>query len=471
MLEPGCLIGGVEVGGDARFDVHYPYTGEVIGTAPVLSAVAVRDALTLAGNAKVTLDRYERSVVLDRVSKAIAGAEDELATLITRESGLSMRDTRHEVARSTDVFAFASREALRDDGDVYACDVSVNGRPRRAFTSREPVRLVGAITPFNHPLNQVAHKLAPAIAAGAPIVLKPSEKTPLAALWLGRAVLEAGYPPDALAIVTGDAASILTELLDHEAVEVLAFTGGIPVGEEIARRAGFRRTILELGGNDPLIVLHDADLDEAAALAVSGATRNSGQRCTAVKRILAEAPIADDLVDRIAELVGRLVVGDPLGEATDVGTLIDEESAVRVSERVAGAVADGARLLRGGERDGALLLPPVLDQVPADTELVLEETFGPVVPVIRVAGLDEAIAVANGTRYGLSAGVVTNDLDAIGRCVRELRCGTVNIREVPGFRTEETPFGGVKKSGLGAKEGIVEAIRGMTTVKLVTLPW
>ncbi len=466
-----CLIGGAEEHGESRIDVVYPYTDEIVGSAPSLSPDTVRRALTNAGNARVSLDRYERARVLERVADAIAEARDELANLITWESGLCLADTHHEVARATDVFRFAAREALRDDGELYACDVSPNGRPRRAFTMREPVRLVAAITPFNHPLNQVAHKLAPAIAAGAPIVLKPSEKTPLAALWLARVVLEAGFPADAVAVVTGDPRQILDEMLSHEAVEVVAFTGSVAVGHEIAQRAGYRRTLLELGGNDPLIVLADADLEEAASLAVIGATRNSGQRCTAVKRILADMAIADELVERIDFELAALRVGDPFDPSTDVGTLIDEEAALVVERRVVGAIAHGATLLRGGERSGAQIIPPLLDNVSPETELVREETFGPAVPVIRVDGLLDAIQVANGTRFGLSAGVVSNDLSSIMRCVKELRCGTVNVREIPGFRTEQTPFGGIKASGLGAKEGVVEAIRALTTTKLVTLPW
>jgi phosphonoacetaldehyde dehydrogenase len=470
-FDPSCLIGGEDDHGAGRIPVVYPYTGEVVGSAPLLSRESVRRALDLAGAARVGLDRYERSVVLERVAAAISASGAALAEAITRESGLCLADTRHELARAIDVFRLAAVETLRDDGVLFAGDVSPGGRRRRAFTTREPVRLVAAITPFNHPLNQVAHKLAPAIAAAAPIVLKPSEKTPLAALWLARAVLDAGYPADALAVVTGDREAVLAEMLGHEAVEVVMFTGGVAVGEQIARTAGFRRTVLELGGNDPLLVLADADLDEAASLAVAGATRNSGQRCTAVKRILADESLADELADRIADLAATLRVGDPLDPATDVGTLIDEGAAERVERRVVAAIADGARLLGGGERDGAQLVPPVLDRVRPESDLVREETFGPAVPIVRVAGLEEAIAVANGTRYGLSAGVVSNDLAAITRCIRELRCGTVNVREVPGYRTEQTPFGGVKASGLGAKEGVVEAIRAVTNVKLATLPW
>jgi aldehyde dehydrogenase (NAD+) len=470
-LEPACLVGGHELRGDRRLDVRYPYSGEVIGTVPLLSRSEVRSTLRLVGSSRVTLDRNARAEVLKRVASAIDGAGNDLAVLIARESGLSLSDTRYEVSRAIDVFRFAAIETLRDDGQIYACDVSPNGRPRRAFTMREPVRLVAAITPFNHPLNQVAHKLAPAMAAGAPIVLKPSEKTPVTALWLAATIAYCGYPEDALAVVTTEPKLFVDEVLADPGVEVIAFTGSVPVGLELARRSGYRRTVLELGGNDPLLVLRDADLDEAAALAVSGATRNSGQRCTAVKRIIADEVIGDELVERIDARAQQLVVGDPLGERTDIGTLIDEEAARRIEKRVRGAVSAGATLLSGGERAGAQLVPPVLDHVPPAAELVHEETFGPVVPVIRARHLDHALALANGTRYGLSAAVVTNDLDAALRCIRELRCGTVNVREVPGFRTEQTPFGGIKASGLGVKEGVVEAVRGMTNAKLATLPW
>jgi aldehyde dehydrogenase (NAD+) len=466
-----CLIGGEEVRGTDRLPVRYPFTDEEIGDVPLLSHADVERALDLAADSRPALDRHARAQVLERVAEAIAAGAEELATLITWESGLCLKDTRHEVRRAVDVFRFAAAEALRDDGSVFACDTSANGRPRRAYTVREPVRLVAAITPFNHPLNQVAHKLAPALAAGAPIVLKPSEKTPLAALWLGRAALEAGWPADALAVVTGDREEILDAMLSHRGVEVVSFTGGVAAGHLIAEQLGYRRAVLELGGNDPLLVLGDADVDEAAALAVSGATRNSGQRCTAVKRVIAAEEIADELTERIVAQAGELVVGDPFDEATDIGTMIDEPAAALVERRVLDAVGGSARLRQGGARNGALLVPPVLDRVEPAMELVREETFGPAVPVIRVSGLDEAIEVANGTAYGLSAGVVSNDLAAVTRCVRELRCGSVNVNEVPGYRTELTPFGGVKASGLGVKEGVIEAIRAMTTVKLFTLPW
>jgi aldehyde dehydrogenase (NAD+) len=234
---------------------------------------------------------------------------------------------------------------------------------------------------------------------------------------------------------------------------------------------GYKRAILELGGNDPLIVLADADLDEAVRLAAYGAFKNSGQRCTAVKRIIVEEAIADAFAARLAEAAARLVVGDPMDPATDVGTVIGEPEAREFERRMNTAIADGATLLAGGARRGAQIPPTVLDRVPPASDLVACETFGPYAPILRVPDLDAAISVANATSFGLSSGVVTNDLRAVNRCIRELRCGTVNIREVPGYRTELTPFGGTKDSGLGVKEGVIEAMRAMMFTKLYTLPW
>ena len=451
--------------------VHSPFSGELVGSAPVSSSAEVVGALDAGAAYENQLSRHERSELLFAVAERLGSLAGELSTLISRESGLSLMDTSHEVARAVDVFRFSAIEALRDDGEAFAGDVSPNGRARRAHTLRMPVGLVAAITPFNHPLNQVAHKVAPAIAAGAPIVLKPSERTPLSAIRLGELLLDEGVPPAAAQIVCGEPAAILDEFLAHEAVEVVSFTGGVAVGKSIAARLGYRRAVLELGGNDPMLVLADADLDEAAALAVAGAFRNSGQRCTAVKRIIAVADVADELAERIVARTLPLRCGDPLDPDTDVGTVIDESAARVIEARLFSAVDGGADLLCGGDRDGALLTPAVLDHVSPSAELVALETFGPVAPIIRVRDLDEAIATANATRYALSSSVCTFDWRAISRCIRELRAGTVNINEVPGWRTELTPFGGIGDSGLGVKEGVREAMRAMTYTKLYTLPW
>jgi putative phosphonoacetaldehyde dehydrogenase len=455
----------------ATIEVRSPFDGELVGEAPVSGPERVRAALDRAAAWRWSASRHERSEMLFAVAARLGALSDELAVLISRESGLCLKDTRHEVARAVDVFRFAAIEALHDDGEAFAGDVTAHGRDRRAYTLRVPVSLVAAITPFNHPLNQVAHKLAPAIAAGAPIVLKPSERTPLTALRLAELLVEVGVPGAAVQVVCGDPEAILDEFLAHHGVEVVSFTGGVAVGKTIARRLGYRRAVLELGGNDPLLVLADADLDEAAELAVRGAFQNSGQRCTAVKRIIAVEAIADGLAERIVERTRGLRCGDPLDTETDVGTVIDEAAARLIEMRVLDAAAAGARLLWGGERTGAQIAPTVLDRVPADAELVACETFGPVAPIIHVRDLDEAIATANSTPYALSSAVCSFDWRAIARCVQELRAGTVNVREVPGWRTELTPFGGIGDSGLGVKEGVREAIRAMSFTKLYTLPW
>jgi phosphonoacetaldehyde dehydrogenase len=464
------LIDGKEVWGSDRIEVRYPYTGEIIGTAPKLTRAEVSETLDWAAIKRFDLSRYERSTILNRIADNLEAEADDFARLITLESGLCLKDTTYELRRAQDVFRFAAIEALRDEGQVFACDTSVNSKNRRAYTLREPLRLVAAITPFNHPLNQVAHKVAPSIATNNVMVLKPTSRTPLSALRLARVMRDAGLPDGMVTMVTGDASEIGSILWTHPAVELVSLTGGTEIGKRIASELGYKRAILELGGNDPLIVLRDADLTEAVRLAVYGAFKNSGQRCTAVKRIIVEESVADAYAAKLVAATEKLVVGDPLYPSTDIGTVIAEADAIEFERRMNDALAAGAKRLLGGERNRAQISPCVIDDVRPDMEIVACETFGPYAPIIRVSDLDEAIAVANSTEFGLSSGVVTNDLRAINRCIRELRCGTVNIREVPGYRTELTPFGGTKDSGLGVKEGVVEAMRAMTFTKLYTLP-
>ncbi|MFN8590952.1 MAG: phosphonoacetaldehyde dehydrogenase [Thermomicrobiales bacterium] len=464
-------IDGREVFGNAQFEVRYPYTGEVIGSAPRLTREDVAAVLDSAANRRFSLSRHERAQILNRIADRLQAEEDDFATLITLESGLALKDTRYELRRAQDVFRFAAMEALRDDGQVFACDTSANGKNRRAYTLREPLRLVAAITPFNHPLNQVAHKVAPSIATNNVMVLKPSGRTPLAALRLARIMREAGLPDGMVTMVTGDAEEVGPILWQHPAVELVSLTGGTEIGKRVANELGYRRAILELGGNDPLIVLGDADIDEAVRLATYGAFKNSGQRCTAVKRIIVEDSVADAVAEGVAAGAATLRVGDPLDPETDIGTVIAERDAIEFERRMNDALAAGATLRYGGQRRGAQITPTVLDHVTPEMEIVGCETFGPYAPIIRVPDLDAAIATANQQDFGLSSGVVTNDLRAINRCIRELRCGTVNIREVPGYRTELTPFGGTKDSGLGVKEGVIEAMKAMTFTKLYTLPW
>jgi aldehyde dehydrogenase (NAD+) len=362
-------------------------------------------------------------------------------------------------------------EALRDDGQIYSCDISPGGRQRKIYSTREPLRLVAAITPFNHPLNQVAHKIAPAIAAGAPMILKPSEKTPLTAVKFGELLYEAGLPGWMLSVVVGTVDDVVRPLIADERVELVTFTGSAAVGKEIAATAGYKRLCLELGGHSPLLVLDDADLDLAARLACEGCFRNSGQRCTAVRRLLVHERVIDDFTARFVALAREYRCGDPADEATVVGTVIDEAAARALETAVEEAVKAGARILLGGSRRGALLEPTILAGVPRSAGIATRECFGPLAPIFAVSDLEDALRLANATPYGLSSGVVTQSLESAMRAIKGIRAGTVNVNEIPGYRLELSPFGGVKDSGLGIKEGVTEAIKFMTNVKTFSLPW
>ncbi|MHB8519145.1 MAG: phosphonoacetaldehyde dehydrogenase [Limisphaerales bacterium] len=466
-----CYVAGHPAASGKELVVKNPYTGEPVGAVALAGREQTEAAIQAALAGGATPTRYERSAILDRARQKLEERREDFARLITSESGLCLRETRYEVGRALDVMRFAALEALRDDGQIFSCDVSPQGKARKIFTLREPLSLVVAITPFNHPLNQVAHKLAPAIAVGAPVILKPSEKTPLTALRFVELLYEAGLPATMLSVLIGPTDEVAVPLVKDPRVDLVTFTGSVAVGKRIAETAGYKRVVLELGGNDPLIVLDDADLDLAAHLAAEGSFRNSGQRCTAVKRILVHEKIVAEFTRRLVEKTREYQCGDPMDPETRVGTVIDESAAIHLENVVKKAVAAGARVLIGGERRGALLAPTVIADVPRDAEMIVCESFGPLAPIVSVRDLDDAIQLANSTAYGLSSGVVTNRLDQAIKAVKQLRCGTVNINEVPGFRIESSPFGGVKDSGLGIKEGVIEAMKCLTTVKTFSLPW
>jgi len=470
-LELHCLVAGRKIGSTNRLEVKSPYDGRLAGTVALAGKADTEAAITAALELGATPTRYARSEVLDRARRLLEERREEFAQLILSESGLCLRETRYEVGRATDVLRFAAMEALRDDGQIFSCDISPQGKARKIFTLREPLGCAVAITPFNHPLNQVAHKLAPAIAAGTPMILKPSEKTPLTAIRFAELLYEAGLPPKMLSVLLGPTAEVAAPLVSDPRVDLVTFTGSVAVGKKIASTAGYKKVVLELGGNDPLIVLEDADLDLAVLLAAEGSFRNSGQRCTAVKRILVQESILEAFTERFVAKAREYRSGDPADPETRVGTVIDEISAIHLESVVKAAVAGGARVLLGGERKGALLPPTVIDRVPRDAEMVVCESFGPLAPIMGVRDLDDAIHLANSTVYGLSSGVVTRNMEWALKAVKLLRAGTVNINEVPGYRLENSPFGGIKDSGLGIKEGVIEAMKCMTTVKTFSLPW
>ncbi|MFC5609204.1 phosphonoacetaldehyde dehydrogenase [Variovorax soli] len=478
ILKPGTVhrealrIAGERVHRDQVIEVTYPYTGEVIATVPKATLDDVRKAYSVARAYKSKLTRYERYKILMRAGEIIASRLDEISRVITYESGLSRKDSLYEVGRASDVLLFAANQALVDDGQVFSCDLTHHGKSRKVYTLREPLQgVITAITPFNHPLNQVIHKVAPAVATNNRMVLKPSEKTPLSAFVLADILYEAGLPPPMLSVITGDPREIADEMLTNPDVDLVTFTGGVPIGKYIAAKAVYKRQILELGGNDPIIVMEDADIEEAATLAASGSYKNSGQRCTAIKRMLVHESVADRFVDLLVQKTLGIKHGDPMDPATDVGTVIDEEAATHFKSVVDDAIAAGAKLLHGNVQRGALYSPTVLDRVQPEMKVVKHETFGPVSPVIRFKDIEEAIRISNGTAFGLSSSVCTNRLDYITRFVSELNVGSVNVREVPGYRLELTPFGGIKDSGLGYKEGVLEAMKSFCNTKTYSLPW
>ena len=474
MLNESLRLAGQKVAAtDGRtFEVRNPFTREVVGTVPKASLAQVREAFEIARAYKATLSRAERAAILNRASALVRDRAATYAALISSESGLSIKDSLYETGRVADVLMFGANEALRDDGQSFACDITPHARKRRVHTLREPLLgVISAITPFNHPMNQVAHKVVPSVASNNRMVLKPSEKVPLSALAFADLLYECGLPGEMLSVITGEPKEIADELITHPAVDLVTFTGGVAIGKYIASKAGYRRTVLELGGNDPIIVMDDADLDEASMLAVQGSYKNSGQRCTAIKRMLVHEKVAARFTDLVVDKTRAWTCGDPSNPANEMGTVIDETAARLFESRVAEAVAQGARLLAGQQRDGALYPPTVIDRVRPEMTVVREETFGPVSPIITFGSIDEAIALSNGTAFGLSSSVCTNRLDHIMRFVAELQVGTVNVREVPGFRLELTPFGGIKDSGLGYKEGVQEAIKSFTNLKTYSLPW
>jgi putative phosphonoacetaldehyde dehydrogenase len=468
-------IAGKPVEAEGVVEVRYPWNDRVIGTVPSGQAEHARNAFRIAKEFKPTLTRYERQRVLLDAAEALVARKQEVSDLITLELGISKADSLYEVGRAYDVLTLAGQMCIRDDGEIFSCDLTPHGKARKIFTTREPLRAISAITPFNHPLNMVAHKVAPAIATNNCVVLKPTELTPMTALLFADILYEAGLPPEMLSVVTGWPQDIGMEMITNPDFDLITFTGSVPVGKLIAANAHYKRQVLELGGNDPLIILNDLsddDLAKAADLAVAGATKNSGQRCTAVKRILCQEKVADRFVPLVLERAKKLKFGDPMDRSTELGTVVHEKAAMLFEARVERAAEQGAEILYNPGRRGALLPPIVVDRVSHSSELVVEETFAPIVPIVRVPDDDDdVIVISNSTAFGLSSGVCTNDFRRMQKYIAGLNVGTVNIWEVPGYRIEMSPFGGIKDSGNGYKEGVVEAMKSFTNVKTFSLPW
>ena len=467
--ERKLLVGGEWIETGDWIDVRSPYDGSSVGRAAKGDASIARRAVDAAERALAEpLPAHERAAILERTARLVEERADEVARTISAEAGKPMKAARVAAARATSTFTMAAVEARKLAGDVVPMDASPAGAGKIALTLRVPIGIVGAISPFNFPCNLVAHKVAPALAAGCPVVLKPASQTPLSALLLAELETEAGLPPGWLNVVCGEAAEIGDVLVDDERIALITFTGSAAVGWKLRERAPRKRVNLELGNATPVLVAADADLDDAATRLAANAFSFAGQSCISVQRIYVERQAYDPFLERFLPRVEDLVVGDPADDETDVGPVISDGDRERVLAWIAEATAAGARVLTGGALDGELLRPTVLADAPADAKVSCEEVFGPLCTVTPYDTLEKALELANGTRYGLQAGVFTRDLQTALHAARELDFGGVTVNEAPTFRADQMPYGGVKDSG-NTREGPAYAVREMTEERLVVL--
>ena len=467
--ERKLLIGGDWIDTGEWVDVKSPYSGEPVGRVATAGAVETRRAIDAAETAmREPLPAHKRAEILVRVAGYLGKRHDEVARTISDEAGKPMKAARVEARRAMSTYTFAAVEARKLAGEVVPMDASQAGEGKLAFTLRPPIGVVGAISPFNFPLNLVAHKLAPALAAGCAVVLKPASQTPLSALLLAELETEAGLPPGWVNVLVGPASEIGDVLIEDERVKAITFTGSGPVGWKIAERAPRKRVNLELGNATPVIITADADIELAAKAMAANAFSFAGQSCISVQRIYVEASAYGRFVELFVPRVDELKVGDPADEETDVGPVIDEGARERILEWIEEARAGGARVLTGGDTDGDLIRPTVLADAAPELKVSCEEVFGPVCTVNSVGSVDEAIELANGTRYGLQAGIFTGDIKTALRAAQELEFGGVTINEAPTFRADQMPYGGVKDSG-NTREGPAYAVRALTEERLVVI--
>ncbi|WP_093089901.1 aldehyde dehydrogenase family protein [Pseudonocardia oroxyli] len=468
----GSWIAGRAVSGSGRHPVRDPWTGDVVAEVALADPEHVEQALHLAHQAAGDLravPAHRRAEALRQVSTALLERRDEVAATITRESGKPITWSRAEVHRASLTFRWAAEEALRWSGELQRLDSEPAGDGRLALHRRFARGPVLGITPFNFPVNLAAHKVAPALAVGAPIVLKPAPKTPLSALLLGEVVAGCDLPPGAFSVLTVEDA-VAPDLVADPRLPVVSFTGSGPVGWAIRDAVPRKHVTLELGGNAGVLICPDwssgADLRRAARRIATGANAQGGQSCISVQRVLVDRALYDAFVPMLVEEVERLVVGDPWAEETTVGPLIDRAAAERVGDWIAEAAAGGAEVLTGGRVSGTLVQPTVLVDAPAEARLCRDEAFGPVLTVAAVDGIDEGLRALDDSRFGLQAGVFTHDVRTAFRAHRELEVGGVIIGDIPTFRAEQMPYGGVKESGIG-REGVRAAMEDYTESRLL----
>ncbi|HSW28582.1 MAG TPA: aldehyde dehydrogenase family protein [Longimicrobiales bacterium] len=464
-------IGGEWIDAGERMDVTSPFDGSVVDVVPRAGAAEVERALASASRGApvmAALPAHERYRILDQAARLMEARLEELARTITLEEGKAIAEARVEVQRSFQTLTLSAEEAKRLYGETLPLDAAPGGAGKIGFTLRVPCGVVVAISPFNFPLNLVCHKVGPALAAGNAVVIKPASDTPLSALKLVEILLEAGLPPEGVQCITGPGGELGRALCADPRVRKITFTGSRDVGEAICRIAGLKRVTMELGSNCPLIVMSDADLEKAAAATAATGYVNAGQVCISTQRVLVQDHVYGDFLDALTPLVGAIPTGDPLDEGVKMGPMIRTADAERVAAWIGQAVAGGARVAVGGERSGNLHQPTVVADVAPGMRVSCDELFGPAVAVTRFDDLSGAIALANDTRYGLAAGIFTENLRWAMDFARRVHSGNLHVNWGPGWRADLMPYGGLKESGMG-KEGPRYAIHEMTELKTVVL--
>lgn len=465
------LIAGEWVGGGTLLEVTNKYNGKVVGTLPSASSEMLDAAIAAAERAEdvmAEMPAHKRADILLRTAALIRERADDLAKTIAAEAGKAMKFARAEVDRAQSTFTIAAEEAKRLHGETFPLDAVPSGEGYFGFFTRRPVGVIAAISPFNFPLNLVAHKVAPAIASGNTLVLKPATTTPLTAVKLCEILMEAGLPPGVINLVAGSGSTVGEWLVSDPRVDKVTFTGSPPVGAHILAVAGIKKVTLELGNTSPVIVAPDADLDFVAKRCALGAFYNSGQVCISVQRIYSQKQVFEPFAEKFVKATEAMVVGDPLDERVDVGPMIDSKEVDRIEGWVNEAQGSGAKVLTGGKREGTVYYPTVLTGVEPGMKVVAEETFAPVASVISSDDFESALQQANDSKFGLQVGVFTNDINRVLRAVKRLNFGGVIVNDTPNFRADHMPYGGNRQSGLG-REGVRFAMEDMTNIQMVAI--
>jgi acyl-CoA reductase-like NAD-dependent aldehyde dehydrogenase len=470
-MEYKLLIDGQWIGDGPRLEVKNKYNGETVGVLPIARREDLDAAIEAAVRTKevmADMPAYKRSAILLRAAALIRDRADDLAKTIAAEAGKALKFARAEVDRAQSTFTVAGEEAKRLHGETIPLDAVPAGEGYFGFWTRRPVGVIAAISPFNFPLNLVAHKVAPALASGNTLVLKPATSTPLAAVKLCQILQEAGLPAGAINLVVGSGGTVGEWLVTDQRIDKITFTGSPDVGRHILSVAGIKKVTLELGNTSPVVIAPDADLDFVAKRCAVGAYYNSGQVCISVQRIYSQKQVYEPFSEKFIHATEAMVVGDPLDERVDVGPMIDSKEVDRIESWVNEAQASGARVLTGGKREGVVYYPTVLSGVTAEMKVVNEEAFAPVASVISCEDFDEALRQANNTKFGLQVGVFTKDIDRVLKAVKRLNFGGVIINDTPAFRADHMPYGGNRQSGLG-REGVRFAMEDMTNIQMVAI--